>query len=111
MKPTDLVQFQLDSYNNHAIEQFLQCYSDNVEVFNFPHELLYKGKEKMREIYTNVWADNPGQHADLIKRISMGNTVVDQELVSGKTDGTIINALVIYKIEGDKIISVYFIRE
>ena len=44
MDVNKIAQGQLDAYNDQDIEDFLKFYSEDVEVYNFPYELLYKGK-------------------------------------------------------------------
>ena len=111
MKATDIVQGQLDAYNNQDIEAFLNCYTEDVEVYNFPNELVYKGKDKMRERYSNAWRQNPKQKAGVTDRISVGSTVIDKEHVTGRATGIEVDVIAIYKIENGKIKQVYFIRE
>jgi hypothetical protein len=110
-EPITVVKGQLEAYNNQNIEAFLNCYSEEVEVYNFPNELVYKGKDKMRERYTNAWKQNPRQKAEVSERICVGNTVIDKEHVTGRTNGIEANVIAIYKIEKGKINQVYFIRE
>jgi hypothetical protein len=111
LTPTDLAQGQLEAYNRQDIEGFLSWYADDVEVYNFPDELVYKGKDKMRERYTSAWKQNPNQKAKITKRIHVGNTVVDEEYVTGRASGIEAHVIAIYKIVDDKIKQVYFIRE
>jgi hypothetical protein len=109
--PITVVKEQLEAYNKQNIEAFLNCYSEEVEVYNFPNELVYKGKEKMRERYTNAWKQNPKQKAEVTERICVGNTVIDKEHVTGRATGIEANVIAIYKIEDGKIKQVFFIRE
>ena len=109
--PVDIVQGQLTSYNKQDLESFLSWYSDNVEIFNFPAELVYTGKEKMRERYAAAWKSNPGQRAEVKERINVGNTVIDKEHITGRANGIDANVIAIYSIENQKIRRVYFIRE
>lgn len=109
--PQTAAQGQLDAYNNQDIEAFLSWYSDDVAVYNFPDELIYKGKDKMRERYSNAWKQNPNQKAKVTDRIINGNTVIDKEYVTGRANGIENNVIAIYKINNGKISSVYFIRD
>jgi len=109
--PQAVAQGQLDAYNNQDIEAFLSWYSDDVQVFNFPDEMIYKGKDKMRERYTNAWNQNPNQKAKVLNRIVNGNTVIDKEYVTGRANGIENHVIAIYKIENGKIRRVYFIRD
>jgi len=104
-------QGQLESYNRQDIEGFLKWYTDDVEIYNFPDELVLKGKDKMRERYVNAWKQNPNQKAAITDRIINGNTVVDKEHVTGRSNGIDVNVIAIYKIENGKFGKVYFIRE
>jgi len=104
-------QGQLEAYNKQDIEGFLKWYTDEVEVYNFPDELVYKGKDKMRERYTAAWKQNPNQKAEITDRIINGNTVVDKEHVTGRANGIDVNVIAIYKISNGKIGKVYFIRD
>jgi len=104
-------QGQLESYNRQDIEGFLKWYTDDVEIYNFPDELVLRGKDKMRERYVNAWKQNPNQKAAITDSIINGNTVVDKEHVTGRSNGIDVNVIAIYKIENGKIGKVYFIRE
>jgi hypothetical protein len=104
-------QGQLEAYNRQNIEEFLSWYADEVEVYNFPDEMIYRGKVKMRERYSNAWKQNPNQKAVVTNRIINGNTVIDKEHVSGRANGIENDVIAIYKIEKGKIGKVYFIRD
>ena len=106
--PEDLAQKQLNAYNQKNIEEFLKPYSDSVHVYSFPDELLYVGKEKMRATYKAFFERTPLLHCELKNRIVLGNTVIDQELVTGLNDGSEIRAVAIYKVRNGKIQEVYF---
>ncbi|MFT6808725.1 MAG: imidazolonepropionase-like amidohydrolase [Saprospiraceae bacterium] len=106
-----LVQQQLNGYNARNIDAFLLPYADDVKIYNFPNDFLYEGKEKMRENYSSMFEKTPGLHCELKHRIIMGNTVIDQERVTGFPNGYILEATAIYKIKNDRIAEVYFIRK
>jgi hypothetical protein len=109
--PQIAAQGQLDAYNRQDIDAFLSWYSDDVEVYNFPDELLYRGKDKMRERYSNAWKQNPGQRVLVTNRLASGNTVIDREHVTGRANGVENYVIAIYKAENGLINKVYFIRD
>ncbi len=111
LQPTDIAQGQLDAYNKQDLDSFLSWYSEDVEIYNFPNELIYKGKEEMRKRYSEAWKQNPNQKAKVTERISVGNTVMDKEHVTGRTNGIEVNVIAIYKIENGKIKQVFFVKE
>ena len=106
----EIAKGQLDAYNKQDIDDFMFWYAEDVEIYNFPNELVYKGREKMRERYISVWSQNPNQRAKLINRMCVGNTVMDQEHVTGRADGVELNVIAIYKIVNNKIQQIYFVR-
>lgn len=109
--PEDLAQQQLNAYNAGDIDAFLTPYADAVELYSFPDILLSTGKEKMKENYAGMFAALPDLHCELINRVVQGNTVIDQERITGLQEGKIIEAIAIYQVENGKIAKVYFIQE
>ncbi len=107
--PEILVQQQLNAYNNRDIEAFLAPYSDSVEIYEFPAKLLSKGKDKMRPDYAGMFERVKALHCNLVKRVVEGNTVIDQESVTGFGPNAF-KAIAIYKISKGKIQQVYFIQ-
>ncbi len=106
--PATLAQQQLNGYNLGDIEAFLAPYADDVKVYGFPGNLRYTGKEIMRERYAALFERTPELHCELVNRMVMGNTVIDQESVTGRGD-TPVQAIAIYKIVAGKIAEVYFV--
>jgi imidazolonepropionase-like amidohydrolase len=109
ISPEILVQQQLNAYNNRDIEAFLAPYSDSVEIYEFPAKLLLKGKEKMRPDYAGMFQRVKALHCKLVNRVVEGNTVIDQESVTGFGPDAF-KAIAIYKISKGKIQQVYFIQ-
>lgn len=106
--PEDLAQRQLNAYNFRNIDAFLEPYADDVEVYNFPDQLQFKGKEAMRKGYAPMFTNTPNLHCELINRIVQGNTVIDQERV--QFGDRVLEAIAIYHIENGKIQKVYFMQ-
>ena len=101
---------QLEAYNNRNISEFLEPYSDNIKLYNFPNQQFGAGKEFMRRIYAGLFANSPRLNCKIINRTVLGNTVIDHEMVSGMNGDNAIQAIAIYKILNGKIEEVYFIR-
>lgn len=107
--PEMLAQQQLNAYNLRDIDAFLEPYSDSVEIYRFNGGLMMKGKEEMRKSYTEMFKNTPDLHCKLVSRIVQGNTVIDQESVSGWGDKPV-SAIAIYTIKNGKIARVDFIQ-
>jgi len=99
----------LNAYNARDIDAFLESYSEDVKIFSFPNQLQSEGKEAMRQGYANMFENTPDLHCELVNRIVSGNTVIDQELVTGFSNGPV-KAIAIYKIKNHKIAEVYFVK-
>ena len=105
--PADLAQRQLNAYNFRNIDAFLEPYAEDVEVYQYPDKLLYKGKDIMRDGYSQMFENTPNLHCELLGRIVQGNIVIDQERV--QFGDKIVEAVAIYHVENNKINKVYFI--
>ena len=105
-----LAQEQLDAYNKRDIDAFVKPYADSVEVYAFPNKLLYKGKHIMYAQYKDMFANTKDLHCTLVKRIVLGNKVIDEESVIFNTAKPPMSAIAIYVIENNKIAKVYFIQ-
>ncbi|MEN0004930.1 MAG: nuclear transport factor 2 family protein [Bacteroidota bacterium] len=105
-----LAQQQLDAYNARDIDAFLEPYAEDVEVYSFPGELQYTGKDNMRERYAKMFERTPDLHCKLVNRIVEGNTVIDHENVTFQKGSPTLKAIAIYKVEKGKIKQVYFIQ-
>lgn len=107
--PEILAQQQLNAYNARNIDAFLEPYSDSVRIYSFPDKLMLTGKEAMRKQYSGMFERVKELHCQLVNRIVQGNTVMDQENVTGFGDKPL-KAIAIYKVKDGKIAEVYFIQ-
>jgi len=106
--PSALAQRQLNAYNLRNIDAFLEPYADDVEIYNYPNDLRFKGKETMRKGYATMFERTPNLHCELLGRIVQGNIVIDKERV--QFGEKVMEAVAIYHIENNKIKKVYFIQ-
>ncbi|SFD23454.1 Imidazolonepropionase [Chitinophaga sp. CF118] len=108
--PEILAQQQLNGYNAHDIDAFLLPYSDTVEIYDQSSgKLLLKGKDQIRQRYSEIFSKTPALHCRLVNRMVIGNKVIDQEKVTGIKD-TPLEAAVVYTVDNEKIVRVDFIR-
>ena len=104
-----IVQRQLNAYNERNIDAFLETYADDAELYSFPDSLTSKGKDAMRKRYSPVFEKYPDLHCEIKTRIVQRNCVIDQEYITA-TGRKPLEGTVIYKIKNDKISQVYFIK-
>ncbi|HQW00858.1 MAG TPA: amidohydrolase family protein [Saprospiraceae bacterium] len=106
VSPVALAQQQLNAYNLRDIDAFLEPYADDIEIYNYPNSLLYKGKSEMRLDYSALFDSAPDLHCELAGRTVKGNVVTDQEIV--RFGNRKIEATAIFHTEKGKIQKVYF---
>jgi hypothetical protein len=63
----------------------------------------------MRREYELLFAENPALHAQVPRRIIVGNHVIDEEVVTGLPGGNTIRATAIYEVLDGLISRVWFI--
>lgn len=103
-----VVQKQLEAYNNRDIETYMTSYSENVKLYNYPAELFIDGKTQMRQDYSKWFDAAPDLNAEILKRIVIGNRVIDETKVTA--NGQTFTAVAIYEVENELITKVTFIK-
>lgn len=106
--PEAIVQRQLNAYNARNLEAFLDTYSEDVELYTFPAQLMSKGKEAMRKEYAGMFTAVPNLYCNIENRIVNGNTVIDKERV--RFGNQYVFAVAIYEVTKGKISKVTFIQ-
>jgi len=111
----NIVDQQLAAYNNQDIEAFLATYHQDVEIYNFPNELKYSGKDSLKKTYHGMFARLKCLNATSKKRIVLNNTVIDHELAqmcyeNRDTIDKSIEVIAIYEVEDGLIKRVMFQR-
>jgi imidazolonepropionase-like amidohydrolase len=109
--PSDLVQQPVNAYNARDLDAFLATYSDDIEIYDHPDNLLWSGKDAITPVYRSRFESSPGLHAEIVRRTALGNFVVDHERVTGLPDGRTVEAVAIYEVQDGAIRRVWFIRE
>jgi hypothetical protein len=105
-----VVQAQVDAYNRRDIDAFLNTYAPEVNIYNFPDERRSSGLASMRQIYAKLFEKAPQLHASITNRITHGNYVIDQEVVTGFPGVKELTAVAIYEVKDGKIVNVWFLR-
>lgn len=106
--PAKIVQKQLDAYNARDIDAFLDTYSENIKLYNFPNQLFSEGKNAMETQYGSFFENTPDLHCTIKNRIVIGNKVIDEESVTA--NGSTFSAVAIYEVANGKIVKVTFLR-
>jgi hypothetical protein len=102
--PELVVQRQLDAYNARDIDALLAAYAPGARQFEHPGKLLATGAAEMRERMALRFQE-PNLHARLLRRVVMGNIVIDHEEVTRTfPEGTgRVDMVAIYEVADGKI--------
>lgn len=106
--PLEIVQEQLEAYNNRDIDAFLRTYSEDISLYNYPNKKTSQGQEQMRQGYQGFFESTPDLHCEIKNRIVIGNKVIDEEFLT--INGRNFSAVAIYEVVKGKIAKVTFIQ-
>lgn len=109
MSLMNIVAIQIEAYNSRNLEKFLECYSDDVQVYMLHNnQLLTDGIEKLSEVMKADFENNPDANSSIISSISQGNLVVLHEEITGHIENKTISNISIYEIKDSKISKLWF---
>jgi uncharacterized protein (TIGR02246 family) len=106
----ELIQKQLDAYNNQNIDAFLACYAEDAVLAGLNGDITHRGLAAIRKRHEDLFYEFPKNHARLVNRIDLGTTVIDHEQVERSPGGDKFEVAAIYTIEAGKIARVDFAR-
>jgi hypothetical protein len=99
--PLEVVQRQLDAYNQHDLERFLESFSDGVKTYRMPAlEPSVTSKAMLRDFYATQRFNRPGLHAELVSRTVIGNKVFDHERIHGLGEAPLETMAVFEVVDG-----------
>lgn len=113
MNPEEIVQENLDFYNNRNIDGFMTSFSEDIKMYNHgqPNPSVV-GKEEVRNIYTKLFENSPKLHSTILKRIVIGNKVIDHESITGRNGNSeVLELVLIYEVNKGKINKITVIRK
>ena len=110
--PEQLIQQQVNAYNQRNLQAFTACFHQDIKLYNFGESEPYlMGMEALAASYKEVFEQSPNLHATIDHRIVLENTIIDHEKVTGRKGIDFIEVVVIYQVESEKIKSVTYVRK
>ena len=106
MEPNEIVQAAIDAYHAHDLDRCMGYYAPDVVVKDANGNVTMDDREAVRARYATSIAESPELHYDIPKRISLGEFVVDEELVTGFSkpgSPPKLRAVLVYRFAGDLI--------
>ena len=112
MTAEQTVQENLDFYNQRNIDGFISLLSDDIEIINLgENKPTLEGLASVRGMYGELFSNSPQLHSTILKRIVIGNKVIDHESIVGRNGmSEILELVLIYEIDNEKIIKITVIR-
>ncbi len=113
MTPEQVVQHNLDAYNDRDIDAFISDYSEEIELYSFGvNAPSAKGLAEIRKIYQALFDASPQLYSTIIKRIVFENKVIDHESISGRMGkNELVEMVLIYEVKEEKIIKITAIKK
>ena len=105
----DVIDAQVDAYNARDLERFLDHYAPDAVIEDGAGQVLMRGREAMKGLYGQLFAQSPELHCEIRQRIRVGPYVVDEEEITGfhlAGFPTEVHGAAVYRVEGDKIVHV-----
>jgi len=111
--PRDVVQEQLDAYNDGDIDRFISVFSDDIELWTLGDSIpSVKGLFSVQKVYGDLFKSNQDLLSEVLNRTVIGNKVIDYEKIDGlKKDGGIYYLVMVYEVKDGKIFRATAIRE
>lgn len=112
MTPEEVVQKQLESYNNGDIDAFMSVIAEDITIYEFSNgEIIIKGDDDCKKFYTNLFKDSPSLHSKILTRTVFENKVIDHEYITGRNgNSTPVELILIYEVGDEKITKITVIR-
>ena len=96
--PVQIVQQHLEALNAHDLGVFCALCDREIRVEDADGTLLLNGIAEFRAWYSSHFADNPELKSDLLDRISLGDWVIDENLVTGFADGSQLHVVITMRV-------------
>ena len=108
-----IVQRNLEAYNNRDLEKFMSWFSEDIELYSFSEmKLVASGKSAIEKLYKELFAASPNLNSTILKRIVFDNKVIDHESIVGRKGATdILEIVMIYEVKDGKIFKMTSIRK
>lgn len=107
-KEEQLIQQQVEAYNDRDLDAFLYNYSIDIEVYSPPDSVYLKGKKNLKRSFKKLFRKSKKLHCEILERTIDGNIVTDLEYITGMKNGIPFKVYATYHIESGKIARVYF---
>jgi hypothetical protein len=111
LTPEDVVQRQLDAFNDHDLDALLPLFAGDVVIHDLiDGSVVLRGIDAFRARYERVFRERPFVKAELVGRLTLGSFVIDRERLTDGEDHPPEDALAIYEVDGAVVTRMWFIE-
>lgn len=113
MTPEEVVQKQLETYNNRDIDGFMSVIAENISLHDFATgKVTLDGYKACKAFYNALFEASPKLHSTILTRTVFGNKVIDHERITGRNghDG-VLELVLIYEVEKEKIFKISVLKK
>jgi len=107
--PSTIVKRHISLFNDRNLDAFMECFSEDVTMNNYPNRQQLKGQVAMRESYAEFYEQVPKLSVEVIKEMVVGNYVVYEELETREAKQ--IRQATIFSVAEGKITGMTFIPD
>ena len=112
MSAEDIVQKQVAAYNARNIDDFSAFHHPEVELYSLGEKVPFViGRQKLWTRYKEIFDQSPNLHTEVVQRMTLGNTVIDKEIITGRNGVDTKNFIAIYEIEEGLIRRAHFVSD
>lgn len=113
MTPEQVVQKQLETYNNRDLDGFMSVMAEDVSFYSFKDgQLIMAGSEACREFYGTLFKNSPKLHSTILNRTVFGHTIIDHEQIVGRNgNDSVIELVLVFEVSNEKIEKVTVLKK
>ena len=110
--PEQVVQSNLDAYNARDIQGFMDELSPEISLYSFGEQQpTLIGQAAVEGFYRQLFEQSPELNSQIESRITIGNTVIDHEKITGRNGlDEVVELVLIYEVYADKINKITVVR-
>ncbi|QCX02083.1 hypothetical protein FGM00_18910 [Aggregatimonas sangjinii] len=113
MTPEQVLQKQLETYNNRDIDGFMSVIDETITIHNFSTGMItVDGYDACKAFYEKLFKNSPELHSTILNRTVFGNKVIDHERIIGRNgNDDVLELVLVYEVKDEKIIKIWVLKE
>jgi hypothetical protein len=111
MTPEEIVVGQFNALNARDIEAFMSYWWEDAQFYEHPSKLMADGAPEIRRQMLDSFERRSDTQVELVSRLTLGERIIEHVNVTetGPRGPMKVNVVAIYKVEGEKIKTAWFI--